>query len=386
MIYFDYNATTPVRPEVLEAMLPVLRDGWGNPSSAYKLGQQARKALETARIRVARFLGAAPDEIVFTSGGSESDALAIQGGAERARQSSGGRLRRVLASSIEHEAVLDSLRVLKARGFETDLVPVDAHGRVAPAALEAAMGPDTALVTVMAANNEIGTLQPIAELAKVARSRGVLFHTDAVQAAGKLPLDARALGADLLSISGHKIGAPKGVGALFVRRGVELVPLVTGKHERKRRGGTENVAGAAALGEACRLAGDELASCPAKLEALRTRLEEGVLKIGGVRLNGHPKLRLPNTAHFSFEELDGQSLLVALDLEGVCVSVGSACSTGQSEPSHVLRAIGVPDELAGGSVRLSLGWGSDEAQVDRFLDILPGVVGKLRKAHRALSL
>jgi cysteine desulfurase len=367
-------------------MLPHLRDGWGNPSSAYKLGQQARKALEAARERVAALLGAKPDEIVFTSGGSESDSLAIQGGAEFARQTSGGRRRRIITSAIEHEAVLDSFRCLHERGFDVVHLPVDADCRVSPAYLAKFLTDETALVSVMLANNEIGTIQPVKELAAMCRAKHVLFHTDAVQAAGKVPLDVKTLGADLLSISGHKLNAPKGIGALYIRGGVQLVPLITGKHEKKRRGGTENVAGAAALGRACELAMAELATHAAELSLLRSKLEAGVLKLEGVRLNGAGAERLPNTSHFSFKELDGHSLLVALDLEGICVSTGSACSTGQSEPSHVLKAMGINGDEWPGALRVSLGWGSGEKDVLRFLEVLPKAVEKLRAAHRALQI
>jgi cysteine desulfurase len=332
---------------------------------------------------VAALLAAQPDELVFTSCGSESDALAVQGAAEQARRDSGRA--HLIVSAVEHEAVLESFRCLELRGFRVDVLPVDRHGRTDPEELRTLLRDDTALVSVMAANNEVGTLQPVRELAAACRERGALFHTDAVQAAGKLPLDVKELGADLLSLSGHKLNAPKGVGALYVRRGVALTPLVTGKHEKRRRGGTENVPGIVAFGAAAELARRELATHPAELRALRTRLEEGVLRIAGVRLNGHPTERLPNTSHFCFEEADGHSLLVALDLEGVCVSTGSACSTGSSAPSHVLSAMKACSESALGAMRVSLGWGTGEAEVSRFLELLPGVIEKARRAHRALS-
>ncbi len=383
LVYLDHNATTPVRPEVVEAMLPFLREDFGNPNSVYLLGQRARKAVERARGEVARLLGAADGEIVFTSCGSESDVLAISGAAWQAREESAGKRARIVTSPIEHDAVREKLKILKRRGFSVDVIPVDRHAMVDLGAAEKLIGDDVCVVTVMHANNEVGTIQPIAELSKLARAKGALMHADAVQSAGKIPIDVAALGVDLLSISGHKINAPKGVGALYIRKGVRLVSSITGHQEKNRRGGTENVAGIAGLGVAARLAAADAAH-PEKYLALRRRLESGVLKINGARLNGHPDKRLPNGAHFSFAGLDGHQLVIALDLEGICVSAGPACSSGASTPSHVLTAMGVPDELATGSLRVSLGWGSSEADVDRLLVVLPGAVERLRSVPARL--
>lgn len=386
LVYLDHGATTPVRPEVVQAMLPFLKELFGNPSSAYRLGQESRRAVEAARRQVAALLNAgSPDEIVFTSCGSESDSLAIQGAAQRAFETSKGRRRHVITSKIEHDAVLDSVEVLKARGFEVTLLGADGAGRVDPKELAAALRPETAVVSVMHSNNEVGTLEPVAELAKLCREKGVLFHTDAVQSAGKVPLDVRELGVDLLSISGHKINAPKGVGALYIRRGVELAPLVTGTHERGRRGGTENVASIVGLGRACELAAKEMKDHAVELTRLRRKLEQGILALKDVRLNGPADGRLPGTAHFSFKDLEGSALVVALDQEGLCVSAGSACSTGAVDPSHVLAAMGVAPEWALGSLRVSMGWGSTEKDVDRLLAVLPKAVEKMRAAHKALS-
>jgi cysteine desulfurase len=381
MTYLDHNATTPVRPEVLDAMLPWLRDGYGNPNSVYALGQKARAAVESARERVAALIGAADaSEIVFTSGGSESDVLAIAGGAWQAYDESKGKRRRIVTTAVEHDAVRLLGSQLRRRGFEVVEAPCDKDGVTPAAELAAFVDDATALVSVMHSNNETGVFQPVAEAAKAARARGALSHTDAVQSLGKLPIDVKALGVDLLSLSGHKLNAPKGVGALFVRRGVRLSPVVTGHQEKNRRGGTENVAGIAALGKACELAERELSSAAAHALSLRRRIEAGVLRIDGARLNGHADLRLPNTAHFSFDGLDGHHLVVALDLDGVCVSSGPACSSGASTPSHVLTAMGVDPKRATASIRVSVGWGTTDADADLFLSVLPKAVARLRAA------
>ncbi len=381
MIYLDHNATTPVRPEVLDALLPWLREGYGNPNSVYSLGQKARAAVERAREQVAGLIGAADaGEIVFTSGGSESDVLAIAGGAWQAFDESKGSRRGIVTTRIEHDAVRALLTLLKRRGFEISEAPCGADGITPAAALTALISDETALVSVMFANNETGALQPVREAAAAARAKGALVHTDAVQALGKAAIDVKALGVDLLALSGHKLNAPKGVGALYVRRGVRLSPVVTGHQEKNRRGGTENVAGIVGLGVACDLAARELASATSHALALRKRLEAGVLAIKGAVLNGHPELRLPNTAHFSFPDLDGHHLVVGLDLDGVCVSSGPACSSGASTPSHVLTAMGVPSSLANGSIRVSVGWGTTDADVDGFLAVLPKAVARLRAA------
>ena len=381
MIYLDHNATTPVRPEVLDALLPWLREGYGNPNSVYALGQKARAAVERAREQVAGLIGAADvSEIVFTSGGSESDVLAIAGAAWQAHDESKGRRRGIVTTRIEHDAVRALTTQLKRRGFEISEAACGHDGVTPVSALSELIADETALVSVMFANNETGVLQPVPAAAAAARAKGALFHTDAVQALGKAAIDVKTLGVDLLALSGHKLNAPKGVGALYVRRGVRLSPVVTGHQEKNRRGGTENVAGIVGLGLACELAARELPSAAAHALALRKRIEAGVLAIEGARLNGHPELRLPNTAHFSFSELDGHHLVVGLDLDGICVSSGPACSSGASTPSHVLTAMGVPPALATGSIRVSVGWGTTDADVDRFLAILPKTVARLRAA------
>lgn len=379
MIYLDHNATTPVRPEVVDAMLPWLRDGFGNPSSVYSLGQKSRAAVERAREQVARLLNAAdPSEIVFTSCGSESDVLALSGGAWQVREDSKGKRTRVVTSPIEHDAIRLLAAQLKRRGFAVEQSGCGTDGIVPAESLEALVDDSTSVVSLMHANNETGALQPVEQAVSAARARGALSHIDAVQSLGKLPLDVRALGVDLLSVSGHKVNAPKGVGALYVRRGVRLAQLVTGHQEKNRRGGTENLASVVGLGVACELAGRELEQAASHCLALRGRIEAGVLRIPGARLNGHPAKRLPNTAHFSLSGLDGHHLVVALDLEGICVSSGPACSSGVSTPSHVLTAMGVAPELAIGSIRVSTGWGTTQKDVDAFLAALPKAVERLR--------
>ncbi|MDP3543802.1 MAG: aminotransferase class V-fold PLP-dependent enzyme [Elusimicrobiota bacterium] len=383
-VYLDHNATTPVRPEVVDAMLPWLRDGYGNPNSVYSLGQRARAAVERAREQVAALLGASDAaEIVFTSGGSESDVFAIAGGAWQSHDETKGKRRKVVTSKIEHDAIRLLAGQLRRRGLDVLEAGCGAGGVVDVAAMTAMIDDATAVFSLMHANNETGVLQPVAELASAARAAGALVHTDAVQSLGKVKLDAKALGVDLLAVSGHKVNAPKGVGALFVRRGVRLIPLVTGHQEKNRRGGTENTASIVGFGVACELAGRELSAAHQHALALRRRIEAGVLLIAGSRLNGHPDLRLPNTAHFSFDGVDGHHLVVALDLEGICVSSGPACSSGASTPSHVLTAMGVPPELATGSIRVSVGWGSTDADADRLLAVLPKAVEKLRAVGAA---
>jgi cysteine desulfurase len=362
-------------------MLPWLRDGYGNPNSVYALGQKARAAVEEARERVAALIGAADaSEIVFTSGGSESDVLGIGGAAWQAHDESKGRRRKIVTTRIEHDAVRALASQLRRRGFEVAEAGCGPDGITLAEQLNASFNDETAVVAIMHSNNETGALQPVAEAASAARARGALVHTDAVQSLGKVAIDVKALGVDLLALSGHKLNAPKGVGALYVRRGVRLSPVVTGHQEKNRRGGTENVAGIVALGCACELAARELPAAAAHALALRRRLEAGALRVPGARLNGHQERRLPNTAHFSFEGLDGHHLVVALDLEGVCVSSGPACSSGSSTPSHVLSAMGVDARSAVGSIRVSVGWGSTDADVERFLAILPRTVERLRAA------
>src|SRR3954470_17665693 len=340
-IYFDYNATSPMAPEVTDAMLRVMRDVYGNASSIHHFGQQAKATLDDARSAVAALINGDPSEIVFTSGGTESDNLAIRGAAEALEPT--GR-RHLIASGIEHEAVLNTLKALARRGWRTTLLPLDASGVVSPDRLREVVTDDTAIVSVMHANNEIGTIQPVADLAAIAHEHGALVHTDAVQSAGKIPVDVKALGVDLLTISAHKFNGPKGAGALWIRRSTRLVPTMTGgKHERNRRGGTENVPGIAGMGVAARLAREKLGADGARVAALRDRLERGILaRVPGTVVNGALEPRVPNTTNISFDGTEAESLLIALDLEGFAVSTGSACSSGTLEPSHVLRAMGLP--------------------------------------------
>jgi len=376
-IYFDHNATTPVDPAVAEAVARVMTDTFGNASSVHHFGQQAKAVLDEARSAVASLIAAEPSEIVFTSGGTESDNFALRGVAEALEPT--GR-RHLIASSIEHEAVLVTLRALARRGWRTTLLSVDQSGIVKPEALAEAMTDDTAIVSVMHANNEIGTIQPITELARLAHGRGALFHTDAVQSIGKIPVDVRALGVDLLSLSAHKFNGPKGVGALWIKRGARVTSVMTGgKHERSRRAGTENVAGIAGLGVAAQLAARKVTTESSRLGPLRNRLEENILaKVSGTAINGVREPRVPNTTNISFEAVEAESLLIALDLEGVAVSTGSACSSGTLEPSHVLRAMGLPSPRTQNSIRMSLGAGNTEDEVDYVVSKLPAIVEKLR--------
>ena len=376
-IYFDHNATTPVDPTVADAMLRVMRDEFGNPSSVHHFGQRAKAVLDDARTEVSRLIGGEPSEIVFTSGGTEADNFALRGVAE-ALEVTGKK--HLISIAIEHEAVLVTMKALARRGWRTTLLPVGQSGRLEPDALEAAMTDDTALVSVMHANNEIGTIQPIAQLAAIAHRHGALFHTDAVQSVGKIPVDVRALGVDLLSLSAHKFNGPKGVGALWIKRGARVAAILTGgKHERNRRAGTENVAGIAGLGKAAELARAKMATEAARVGALRDRLETAVLeRVPGTVVNGSRDARVPNTTNISFEGIEAESLLIALDLEGVAVSTGSACASGTLEPSHVLRAMGFPPHRTQNSIRISLGAGNTDEQVDYFLEKLPAVVAKLR--------
>ncbi len=380
-IYLDHNATTPVEPTVADAIADALRNCFGNASSVHAFGQTAKAALDEARGRVATLVGGEPSEIVFTSGGTESDNLAIRGVMEVAPS---GR-RHLIASAIEHEAVLNTLKALLVRGCTSTLLPVDASGVVDPASLRDALTPETALVSVMHVNNEIGTIQPIAELARLAHEQGALFHTDAVQSAGKLALDAPALGVDLLSLSAHKFNGPKGVGALWIRRGSRVVAAMTGgRQERNRRAGTENVPAVVGLGVAARIATAQLDSEAARIGSLRDRLERGVLsRVQGTAVNGAPNLRAPTTSNISFDGVEAEALLIALDLEGIAVSTGSACSSGRLEPSHVLKAMGLAPHRAQNSIRFSLGLENTRDDIDRVLDVLPPVVEKLRTLARS---
>jgi cysteine desulfurase len=380
-IYFDHNATTPVAPEVADAVASTLRDEPGNPSSVHYFGQRAKHVLDEARSAVARLIGADSGDVVFTSGGTEADNFALRGAAE-ALESTGRK--RILVSAIEHEAVLNTARHLARRGWSVAQLPVDQSGVVAAEALREALTDDTAIVSVMHANNEIGTIQPIAELAAIAHERGALFHTDAVQSVGKIPVDVGLLGADMLSLSAHKFNGPKGVGALWVRRGVRLLPLLTGgRHERNRRAGTENVAGIAGLGVAASLAVEKLGSEATRTAGLRDQLESGILaRVTQTVVNGSEP-RVPNTTNIGFDRVEAESLLIALDLEGIAVSTGSACSSGTLEPSHVLKAMRLPAGRAQSSIRFSLGMGNTADHVARVVDVLPAIVEKLRTLTRS---
>jgi cysteine desulfurase len=376
-IYLDHNATTPPDAAVVELTTRVGRDVWGNASSVHHFGQQAKAVLDEARGQVAELIGAEAAEVVFTAGGTESDNAAIRGAAE-ALEASGRR--HLVTTAIEHEAVLNTCKALARRGWRISVVPVDNSGIVSADAVGAALTDETALVSVMHANNELGTVQPLAALAELAHARGALLHTDAVQTAGKIPIDVTRLGVDLLSLSAHKFYGPKGVGALWVRRGVRLLPFMTGgRQERGRRAGTENVAGIAGLGLAAARARQAMATEAPRLAALRDRLEAGVLAtVSGAERNGAAAPRVPNTTNISIERIESESLLIGLDLEGIAVSSGSACSSGTLEPSHVLKAMGLPHARTLGSIRFSLGASNSEAEIDHVIAVLPTLVDKLR--------
>ncbi len=381
-VYLDHAATTPVDPRVLAAMLPYFTDKAGNASSIHGLGQEARAAVEQARAEVAALIGARSSEIVFTSGATEADNLAVLGVALATE----ARGRHVVTSAIEHHAVLEACHFLEERGYEVTCVPVDVRGIVDPDDIRRALRPDTVLVSVMAANNEIGTLQPVEEIGRLARERGIPFHTDATQMAGALPVDVDALSVDLLSVSAHKRYGPKGIGALYVRAGTALRRIQHGgSHERGRRGGTENVPGIVGLGAALRIAGAEMEGERARLEALRDRMIGEALELPGARLNGDPRRRLPNNVNLSFTGTDSQSLVIGLDLRGVAASSGSACTSGSLEPSHVLAALGLPADLAAGAVRLTLGRGTTNADVAYALEVLRDVVTRLTRPAGAPS-
>jgi cysteine desulfurase len=374
-IYLDHAATTPVRPEVLEAMLPYFSEDFGNPSSIYAMGRRSHQALEEAHQMVAGVLNCRPTEVIFTGGGSEADNLAIKGVATAARR----RGQHIITSAIEHHAVLHTCAYLEQQGFEVTYLPVDATGQVDPDAVAAALREDTALVTIMYANNEVGTIQPIAAIGAVCRARRVPFHVDAVQAGAALDLDVARLQVDLLSLSAHKVYGPKGVGVLYARQGTRLQPqILGGSQERNRRAGTENVAGAVGAATALCLAAAEREQERARLVALRDRLISGVLSIPGARLTGHPTERLPNSASFTLSEVEGESLLLNLDLAGIAASSGSACSTGAVDPSHVLTAMGISADEARGHLRLTLGRSTTSDDITTVLRELPGIVARVR--------
>ena len=378
-IYLDNAATTAVRPEVLTKMLPFFTEKAGNPSSIHTAGREARKAVENARRQVAAALCAEAREIYFTAGGSESDNWAIRCAAAETGK------KHVVPSAIEHHAVLHSCRALEREGFRITYLPVDENGLVSPADVRRALTDDTALISVMAANNEVGTLEPIREIGRIAREAGVLFHTDAVQAAGAVPIDVNDWNADLLSLSGHKFHGPKGIGALYIRRGTRIHNLIEGgAQERGLRAGTENVPGAVGMGEALSLAVAELSEYTAHVTALRDRLIHGLLaSVPEARLNGHPALRLPGNVNLAFPGVEGESLLMRLDLAGIACSSGSACTSGSLEPSHVLSAMGLSPDTARSSVRFSLGRDNTAEEIDRVLAVLPPIVEDLRARLRS---
>lgn len=375
-VYADNAATTPIHADVLNKMMPFLTTEYGNASTLYRLGQSSHKALENARQEVALLMNADPSEITFTGCGSESDNLALRGYLH-SRQAKGRK--HLIISTIEHHAILYTAKALEKEGFEVTYLPVNQYGQVEPQALEQAIRPDTALVSIMFANNEIGTINPVAELGRVCHEKGVVFHTDAVQAYGHVPIDVKAMNIDMLSLSGHKINAPKGVGAIYVRKGIRLEPQLTGGgQERGLRSGTENIASIVGLGEAARLKRVNMERETAYIGALSRKLIDGVLQLPQTILTGHPTQRLPGTCSFCINAIEGESLVLRLDMNGICASTGSACSTGSLDPSHVLLGIGLSHEISHGSLRLTLGPQNTEEDVDYILERLKGVVETLR--------
>jgi cysteine desulfurase len=378
MIYMDYNATTPVHPEVLEAFLPFYRESFGNPSSIHWAGRRVKAAVEEARETVAAFLGCQPVEVVFTSSGTEADNMAIKGVVSAAR----GKGDHVITTRVEHPAVLNTCLYLEKEGYSVTWLDVDSSGLPDLARLEACITERTILISAMYANNETGTIFPVGEIGAIASRRRIPFHCDAVQGAGKVPIDCREMNVSLLAVSGHKLGAPQGIGALVVRQGIKAHPLIHGgSQERNRRAGTENVAGIVALGKACELAQASLATESGRLAGLRDRLEKGILaQLPDVRINGDRERRLPNTTNISFAGVEADSLLLNLDLVGIAVSSGAACSSGTLRTSHVLAAMGVEPGLAKGSIRFSLGRENSAAEVENLLEILPRIVRRLRES------
>lgn len=375
LVYMDHAATTATRAEVAAAMVPYMTEQFGNPSSLYDVAKVSRAAVGRAREEVAAAIGAEPDEIFFTSGGTESDNWALKGVAFAHR----GKGNHIITSAVEHHAISHTCEWLETQGFAVTYLPVDGYGMVDPAAVEAAITPETILISVMMANNEVGTVQRVAEIGAVAQKHGVLFHTDAVQAAGHIPIDVQAMNIDLLSISGHKFHGPKGTGALFIRKGVQIDPLMHGgAQERGMRAGTENVPGIVGMGMALALAVEEMAENHERMTALRERLTSGLLAIPATRLNGHPEKRLPNNVNVVFAYIEGESVLLMLNRRGIMASTGSACSSESGEPSPVLRACGVPNDLIHGSLRLTLGEETTEADVDYVIDVVAEVVQRLR--------
>jgi len=375
-VYLDYAATTPVHPDVTKAMLPYLTDAFGNPSSLYSYGREAKGAIEEARAKVADLIGAQDEEIVFTSGGTEADNFAIKGVAF-ANESKGNH---IITSSIEHHAVIETCKFLEKRNFSVTYLPVDEYGLVDPRDVKKDITDKTILISVMHANNEVGTIEPIAEIGKVAKEAGIYFHTDAAQTVGHIPVDVNELGVDLLSISAHKLYGPKGIGALYIKKGTKLIPFMHGGgQERRRRASTENVPGIVGLGTAAELARQGVSQEAQHLTRLRNQLIKGLLeRIDHIRLNGHPLKRLPNNINVSVDFVEGESMLLNLDLESICASTGSACSSSSLEPSHVLLAMGLSHEQAHGSLRFTLGKWTTEEEIGQVLEVLPRIVAKLR--------
>lgn len=376
LIYFDNAATTPIRPEVYEEIKPYIEEHFGNPSSIYSIARDSKKAIDKARQQVADALNAQPAEIYFTGCGSESDNWVLKG-VSSALKNKGNH---IITTCIEHHAILHTCEYLEKNGFEVTYLPVDEYGKISLDDLKAAIRPETILVSVMFANNEIGTVESIKEIGAICHEKGIYFHTDAVQAFGHIKIDVQDMNIDFLSISGHKIGAPKGIGALYIRKGCKIDNLIHGgQQERGRRAGTENVIGIVALGKAAEMAMAEIDEVTAKLTYLRDKLINSLLsKIDYARLNGHPVDRLPGNVNISFEFIEGESMLLLLDNYGICASSGSACTSGSLDPSHVLLAIGLPHEKAHGSLRISLGYQNTEEQVDKLIEVLPPIVQRLR--------
>lgn len=374
-MYMDHAATTYAAPEVVEAMLPYFSEKFGNPSSVYGIGQENKAAVDEARAKVAAAINAEPNEIYFTAGGTESDNWALKGVAFANIRKG----KHIITTAVEHHAVLHAAEWLQSQGFEVTYLPVDQYGMVSPADVEKAIRPDTILISVMYANNEVGTIQPIAEIGAIARAHGIYFHTDAVQAVGHVPIDVKAEHIDMLSLSGHKFYGPKGIGVLYIRRGVRIQNLLHGgAQESRHRAGTENVAGIVGLGAAIERAVAAMPEESARLTAMRDHMIRELLKIPASHLNGHPTQRLPNNVNITFEYIEGEGILLLLNMFGICASTGSACNSASLEPSHVLTAMGVPHEIAHGSVRLTLGERNTEEDVSYVLEKLPEVVGKLR--------
>jgi cysteine desulfurase len=379
-VYLDYNATTPIEPEVLDAMLPYFSAEFGNAASIHTFGQKARAAVETAREQVAALIGARPQEIIFTSGGTESDNHAIFGIVSSSSSSPASRPH-VITSFVEHEAVLNACQALEKQGVDVTYLSVDQDGQIDLEQLRRALRPQTVLITIMHANNELGTLQPIEEIGRIANEADVYFHTDAVQSAGKIPIDVNQFHLDLLSISGHKLYAPKGIGAIYIRGGTRLRQLLYGgHHQRGFRPGTENVAGIVGFGKAAEMARSSLANDAKRLSALRDQLEHGLVnRIPHSRINGGRAPRTPNTTNLTFPGVEGEALLIALDLKGLACSTGAACSSGAVEPSHVLTAVGLPAEEARASLRFSLGRHTTQSDIDFALHVVPSAVAQLRQ-------